>query len=170
MRAADFFRAVTMDKSEMLDRILALFEREGVRYCVIGGLAVNAYVEPNVTLDLDVVIAPEQVEGIVGLLANEFKVTEFPHSLNVNDPDSELRVQIQRDPRYNDFVERAQVREVLGMKMPVASVEDVLQGKIWAATDPDRRELKRKKDELDILRIVDSFPHLRQRVPAKFLG
>src|ERR1043165_4521902 len=156
MRAADFFRAVTMDKSEMLDRILALFEREGVRYCVIGGLAVNAYVEPNVTLYLDVVIAPEQVEGIVGLLANEFKVTEFPHSLNVNDPDSELRVQIQRDPRYNDFVERAQVREVLGMKMPVASVEDVLQGKIWAATDPDRRELKRKKDELDILRIVDS--------------
>ena len=48
MRAADFFRAVTMDKSEMLDRILALFERERIRYCVIGGLAVNAYVEPNV--------------------------------------------------------------------------------------------------------------------------
>jgi hypothetical protein len=37
----------------LLTRIFDLFERERICYCVIGGLAVNAYVEPAVTLDMD---------------------------------------------------------------------------------------------------------------------
>ena len=169
MRAAEFFRAVTIDKSDLLDRILALFERENVRYCVIDGLAVNAYVEPAVTLDMDVVIAPDQVDRIAELVAKEFDVSEFPHSLNVTDPDSKLRVQIQKDPRYNDFIARAEIRDVLGTPMQVAAVEDVLQGKIWAASDPERRDSKRKKDIADIARITESFPNLRGRVPAQLL-
>jgi hypothetical protein len=170
MRAAEFYRAVTMDASDLLDRILALFERENIRYCVIGGLAVNAYVEPLVSLDLDVVVAPEQLNRVEGLLAREFEVTEFPYSLNISDPDSSLRIQIQRDERYGAFVGRSQLRDVLGTQMTVAAVEDVLQGKIWAASDPDRRETKRRKDLLDIARIVEAFPHLRERVPASLLG
>jgi hypothetical protein len=158
-----------MDKAELLDRILALFEREGIRYCVIGGLAVNAYVEPAVTLDMDVVIAPQQVDHVADLVAEQFEVTEFPHSLNVTAPDSKLRVQIQKDPRYNDFIARSEVREVLGTPMSVAAVEDVLQGKIWAANDPERRDSKRKKDIADIARIIESFPHLRERVPPQLL-
>jgi hypothetical protein len=158
-----------MDKAELLDRILALFEREGIRYCVIGGLAVNAYVEPAVTLDMDVVIAPQQVDRVAELVAQQFRVEEFPHSLNVTDPDSKLRVQIQRDPRYDDFIPRSEVREVLGTPMRVAAVEDVLQGKIWAASDPERRDSKRKKDIADIARIIESFPHLRERVPPRLL-
>jgi len=158
-----------MDKAEMLDRILALFERERIRYCVIGGLAVNAYVEPAVTLDMDVVIAPQQVDRVAGLVAEQFDVTEFPHSLNVTSPDSKLRIQIQKDPRYNDFIARSEVREVLGTPMHVAAVEDVLQRKIWAAGDPERRDSKRKKDIADIARIIESFPHLRERVPPQLL-
>lgn len=169
MRAAEFYRAVTMDRSDLLERLLSLFEREGIRYCIIGGLAVNAYVEPLVSLDLDVVVAPEQIGCLEPLLAAEFAVTEFPHSLNVSDPGSSLRVQIQKDERYGAFVARSQVREVLGHEMRVASVEDVLRGKIWAASDPDRRESKRKKDLLDIARIVESFPNLRDRVPRALL-
>src|SRR5438045_1458155 len=126
-----------MDHVDLLDRMLSLFEREGIRYCIIGGLAVNAYVEPLVSLDLDVAVTPEQVDRVADLLAKEFAVVEYPHSFNVSDPDSSLRVQIQRDERYGAFVDRSQVRVVLGKPMPVASVEDVLQGKIWAASDPD---------------------------------
>src|SRR5436190_19448431 len=110
MRAAEFYRAVTMDRSDLLDRMLALFEREGIRYCIIGGLAVNAYVEPVVTLDLDVAIAPEQLDRAVALLRGEFSVEEFPYSVNVNAPGSALRVQIQKDPRYARFVNRSTPR------------------------------------------------------------
>jgi hypothetical protein len=166
MRAGEFYRAVTMDRSHLLERLLSLFKREGIRYCIIGGLAVNAYVEPLVSLDLDVVVAPEQIGQLEEHLAMEFDVVEFPHSLNVSDPDSSLRVQVQKDERYGAFVARSQTRNVLGHEMRVAAVEDVLQGKIWAACDPDRRESKRKKDLLDIARIVEAFPHLRDHVPS----
>jgi hypothetical protein len=42
-----------MDRADLLGRLLALFEREGIRYCIIGGLAVNAYLEPVVSLNLE---------------------------------------------------------------------------------------------------------------------
>jgi hypothetical protein len=59
------------------------------------------------------------------------------------------------------------LREVLGLRLPVASLEDVLQGKLWAALDPDRRASKRQKDLADIARLLEAHPSLRQRVPAE---
>ena len=50
------------------------------------------------------------------------KVTRFPHSVNVSLADSDLRVQLQTDPRYAPFVERASSRDVLGLSLPVAAV------------------------------------------------
>ena len=85
-------------------------------------------------------------------------------------PGSDLRVQIQTDPRYLDFPQRASVRKVLGIPLPVASLEDVLQGKIWAAMDPHRRASKRRKDLLDIERLLEKHPALRDRVPAEILN
>lgn len=76
-----------------------------------------------------------------------------------------LRVQLQTDPRYAEFVTRAEWREVLGVRMRVATLEDVLQGKIWAATSEARRPLKRQKDLFDIARLLEAHPALRPRVP-----
>jgi hypothetical protein len=67
-------------------------------------------------------------------------------------------------------VDRATVRDVLGMPLPVAAIEDLLQGKVWAATDPTRRPSKRRKDLLDIERLVESYAYLRDRVPADLLS
>lgn len=53
------------------------------------------------------------------------------------------------------------------MTLPVASVEDVLQGKIWAVMDPERRGSKRQKDLADIARILEKYPDLRTRVPQE---
>jgi hypothetical protein len=61
-----------------------------------------------------------------------------------------VRIQIQTDPRYAAFVPGAARRSVLGLELPVATVEDVLQGKIWAAQDAGRRPSKRQKDLADI--------------------
>ena len=51
--------------------------------------------------------------------------------------------------------------------MPVASVEDVLQGKIWAVSDPERRGSKRQKDLADIARILENYPDLHSHVPQE---
>jgi len=94
MKARTFWKAVTADKSEFLDRLAALLEERRIRYCLIGGQGVNAYTEPVVSLDLHIVVAVEDLDMAEELLRREFKVERFPFSLNVSAPDSELRVQI----------------------------------------------------------------------------
>ena len=169
VRAQAFWKAVVEDRVDFLDRLIALLTDHGVRYCLVGGQAVNAYAEPVVSLDLDVVVAADQLPCVEALLRGVFTVERFPHSLNASALGSDLRVQIQTDARYAPFVDRATIREVLGLSLPVAAVEDLLQGKLWAAMDATRRPSKRQKDLADIARLLEAYPALRERVPAEVL-
>lgn len=159
-----------VDRDNLLERFLSVMRESGVRYCVIGGTGVNAYAYPVVTQDLDVIVAADQLGELERLLVREFTVTRFPHSLNVSAPHSGLRVQIQIDPRYADFLDRAVIRNVMDFQLPVACLEDLLQGKIWAALDATRRPSKQLKDLSDIARILEVAPELRGRVPAEILA
>lgn len=170
MQALAFWKAVTDDQVDLLDRIFELLDANGVRYCLIGGQGVNAYVEPVVSLDLDLALASEDQQRTFELLQPPLVVLRFPHRLNVSQPGSDLRVQFQTDPRYSDFVERAGKRRVLGRDLNVAAVDDVLRGKLWAAQDPERRRSKRQKDLADIARLIEAFPELRSQVPADVLA
>lgn len=170
MQALAYWKAVTKDEAGLLEGAIALLSQSGVRYCLIGGQAVNAYVEPVVSLDLDIAVASEDLSRAEGLFRQHFAVTRFPHSLNVSLPGSSLRVQLQTDPRYAEFVERALPREVLGLVLPVAALEDVLRGKVWAAQDPTRRPSKRQKDLADISRMLEARPELRDQVPEDILS
>jgi hypothetical protein len=150
-----------------LERVLALLNDNGIKFAVIGGQAVNAYAEPLVSLDLDIAVALDQIEKAEDLMHEHFRVERFPFSINVSASDSNLRVQLQTDPRYGAFVDRAHNRDVLGVDRPVATIEDVLQGKIWAASDETHRRTKRSKDLLDIARMVEVRPELRDMVPPE---
>src|ERR1017187_3018300 len=142
MQELAFWKAVIVDQSNFLEAIIAMLSENNIRYCVIGGQGVNAYVDPLVSLDLDLVVAVDQLEPLTQMLTAQFKVERFPHSLNVAGGGSQLRVQIQTDPRYLSLVRRARPASVLGLILPVARIEDVLQGKIWAAQDLTRRPSK----------------------------
>jgi hypothetical protein len=169
VKAAAFWKAVLVDRANLLERFLAFMQDASIRYCVIGGTGVNAYSYPVVTQDLDIVVAADMLETLAATLAHDFTVTRFPHSINVSAPDSDVRVQIQTDSRYAEFLDRAVMREVMGLRLPVARIEDVLQGKIWAALDSTRRASKQLKDLSDIARILEVAPELRGRVPAELL-
>lgn len=169
MQAATFWKTVTMDHADLLERALHILKDAGARYCVIGGQAVNAYAEPVVSLDLDLALAPGELERLGGLFRPPIRTELFEHSLNLSAPGSDLRIQFQTDPRYHDFPERAEVRDVLGHRLPVAKLEDVLRGKIWAASDPNRRASKRQKDLADIARLLEEHPELRELVPESIL-
>lgn len=170
MQALTVWKTITMDETNLLERLIALLDEHTILYCVVGGQAVNAYAEPVVSLDLDLVVAVDQIEQAATLLGDAFHVKRFPHSLNISLAGSDLRVQIQTDRRYADFVARAAERVVLGLRLPVAGLEDVLQGKVWAAQDATRRASKRQKDLADIARLLESYPHLRERVPQEILS
>ena len=152
--------------------VCRLLADAGARFCVIGGVAVNAYVDPVVTLDVDLVIASPDQHAVDALLssAGDLTVEAFPHSVNISARGSDLRLQLQTDPRYTAFVDRAAWRDVMGVRLPVALIDDVLQGKIWAVLDPARRASKRQKDLADIARLVEFEPRLRGLVPGDVLG
>ncbi len=169
MQALEFWKAVTSDRANLLESVIGLLEEHEIRYCVIGGQAVNAYAEPVVTLDLDLVVAVEQRERAEELLRGAFVVERLPHGLTVRSPQSRLRVQFHTDARYAEFVPRSERREILGIELPVAAVEDVLRGKTWEVKDPARKPSKRQEDLFDIGRLIDAHPHLREQVPRDIL-
>lgn len=166
MTRKEFLTSVANGKSDILQVFLDLLAETDSRYGVIGGLAVNAYTDPVVSLDIDVVLAIENVEIIVKAAQERgLRVERFEHCVNLSSPDSDLRIQLQTDPRYQEILTRIETRDVLGYKMKVADLEDVLQGKIWAYMDQTRRRSKRQKDLADILRIIESFPELLVKLP-----
>ena len=167
MTAEEIYESVTNGGSSDFAEVAAILDRSG-GWCLIGGLAVNCYVEPVYTVDADIVVVAHHLAAIrEELAAAGFRLEQFTHSLNASKPGSKLQIQFTQDARYQDFIGRAERREVLGNFVPVARLEDIMQGKIWAWTDPERRPTKRKKDELDLMRIGEAFPDLRAAMPAE---
>lgn len=166
MTGKDFLKGITNDQKNFLQVFLDILKKFKIQYCIIGGLAVNAYAEPVVSLDLDIVIVADKLDKIINILKQQhFAIKKFGNSINVSSPSSELRIQIQTDPRYQSFIKRKRIRNVLGYNVSVADIDDVFQGKIWSATDPERRASKRQKDLADIMRLMEVKPALISFLP-----
>ncbi len=139
-------------------------------YCLIGGLAVNHYVEPVYTMDADFVLAAHALAGLGdNLKAKAFVVEDFPHSLNLQKPGSKLRVQFTKDERYRDFPLDAVEGNIFGVTVRIASLENLVRAKVWAWSDPQRRATKRKKDELDLMRIAEAHPEFKPLIPEEIV-
>jgi len=126
MNQRSFFNGVTNGWKDIIQELMDNLQQHNMDYCVIGGLAVNAYVEPVVSLDLDIVV-----------VAEDHNIERFPHSINLGSADSDVRIQIQTDPRYQEFIQ-------------------------W-------RGSKRQKDLADIMRIIESYPHLESELPEQVI-
>jgi len=167
MTASEIFESVTGSGSTDFATLVGILNRRGA-WCLIGGLAVNCYVEPVYTLDADIVVIASELPATKDdLISAGFSVEEFPHSINARMVKSDLRIQFTLDPRYQNFVSDTIVREVLGQQVPVAALANVVRGKIWAWGDGNRRLSKRKKDELDLIRISEAYPELSELMPGE---
>ena len=157
--------------SQFLRQITAALEMHGVPYMLTGSLASSTHGIPRATNDIDIVIAParEQLLNViqmfqrVGLTVHtesaldafrsrtQFNVIDFPKGLKVD-----LIFRKDRDFSVTEF-ERREVEEVEGMRITVATPEDVLLAKLeWSKLgDSDRQIddaagiLKMQRDSLD---------------------
>ena len=169
MTAAEIYESVTNGGASDFAELVSVLN-ENKPWCLIGGLAVNCYVEPVYTVDVDLVVVAAKLPQIEAALeAVGFKVTPFEHSTNAQRGGSKLNIQFTTDSRYQDFLANAAEREVLGLRIPVASLEDIVRGKVWAWQDEQRRSTKRKKDELDLMRIAEAYPQLRSLLPRQIV-
>lgn len=170
MTKKEFINLILNGQEDVIGNLLKLLNDNDMDYCVIGGLGVNAYVEPVVSLDLDIVIVADAIERLLVEAEKNFKIERFTHSINLNSPRSDLRIQVQSDQRYQKFIPRSTIKHVMGYDMKVAAIEDILTGKIWAYTDKERRKSKRLKDLADIYRIIEQYPDLKKLIPDSMEG
>ena len=78
MTGKEFMNAVANGKTDIVELFLKLLEDTGSAYCIVGGLAVNAYAEPVVSLDLDLVVVSERVDAVCEAARSKgFKIQGF---------------------------------------------------------------------------------------------
>ena len=165
MTGKKFLNALANGTVDVIKEFIDLLAEFNIDYCLIGGLAVNAYAEPVVSMDLDLVLTSADTRKLVKACTPKFKIEKFPHSINLTHPKSDLRIQIQTDLRYQSFIASAIKKKVIGYELKVAKLEDVFQGKLWAYQDEERRKSKRQKDLADIMRLVETHKHLFDLLP-----
>ena len=169
MTASEAYELITGGGMGDFARVIAACEAFSP-HCLIDDVAVNCYVEPVYTLDADLVVISERLPCLAARLQEQgFAMETHTHSANAQAPESDLRIQFTTDARYQAFLPRCQRREVLGLSVMVASLEDVVLGKLWAYGDPQRRLSKRKKDELDLIRLAEAYPKVKALYPQELL-
>lgn len=167
MTSKQFYDWQTDGGTDDVMRLVDCLERADVAWCVIGGLAVNHWAEePMVTRDVDIVVATEAVDKAVAALREEgFTSEAFTWLINLKGR-SNVLIQIRTEAEYAEYPGRSVPADVHGILMRVASLDDTLQGKLRAWSDPARRPSKRIKDLGDIARMVEAHPQLRSKLPA----
>jgi hypothetical protein len=84
MTGKTFLNAVANGKTDILQIFLDILTKTSSSYCVIGGLAVNAYVEPEVSLDLDMIVGVQDLEKDCQAAAKKgVRVKKFECSVNL---------------------------------------------------------------------------------------
>ena len=166
MTAKQFYDWQTSGGTDDVMRLVDCLERSDIRWCAIGGVAVNHWAEePMVTQDVDFVVTAEDVDRVVELLSEAgFRSERHPWFVNFTGR-SKVSIQLSTEAIYHPFPERCVAADVHGILLRVASLEDTLAGKILAWSDKARRQSKRIKDFADIARLVESHPDLWQRLP-----
>lgn len=165
MTPKQFFDWQTAGGTDDVMRLVDCLERADVRWCAIGGIAVNHWAEsPMVTQDVDLVVAAESIEHVVRLLEEAgFTSERFKWSINFQGK-SQVSIQLSTEDFYREYPSRSVPADIHGILMRVSSLEDTLRGKIKAWKDKERRPSKKIKDLADIARLVESHPELREQL------
>ncbi|MFM2198178.1 MAG: hypothetical protein RLZZ505_1610 [Verrucomicrobiota bacterium] len=171
MTLRQFYDWQTLGGAKDVSRLVAALEEREISWCMIGGLAVNHWAaEPMATADVDLVIASEKIEEAAQALKElGFAESRFEWSINFKG-ESKVSIQISTEEMYLDFPSRAVPANVHGILMHVACLEDTLAGKLAAFSDKERRGSKRMKDLTDILRLLESHPEIKERIPDEILS
>jgi hypothetical protein len=136
-------------------------EGAGVRYALIGGLAVGMHTGlPRATIDVGVAahLGAGRETAVKALeRAGLQKTGEFEHSVNFRHASGEP-VQLAFDVAFDAMIERAESIDVAGTKIMVVGKEDLIAMKRRAAADPARRKSKRLRDQSDIELLLGDLP------------
>lgn len=150
-----------MQFDAVLRRFSEFFEREGTRYCVVGGLAMQAWGHSRFTKDVDLAVARSDQARVIAF-AESIGYESFFVSAGFSNHD-------HRDPRYGriDFMYpddltaarmfEASVRRLVvgGLEAPVASAQHLAMMKGLAMKENPARIPYEAEDVSHLLRLPE---------------
>jgi hypothetical protein len=172
--------------TELLQDLAAVFDRKGVRWYLFGAQAAILHGSPRLSADVDVTVALG--EGSLTALLKELAAAGF--SARVADPrgfaerthvvplaheKSTLPVDlVLAGPGLEErFLEGAQVHDLDGVAVPVASAEDMIAMKILAGRPKDLEDacsiLRARGRDLDLGRVRATLGDLEQALDRRDL-
>ena len=147
-----------------MKKAVAALRESGVPFLLAGSLAVWARGGPETRHDLDFVVKPEDADRALSVLAETgMRVEKPPEEWLHKAWDGDVLIDLIFHPRglevTDEVIERGDFLHVLGITMPVMSIEDVLATKLLALHE----------HELDLTSVVRIARSVREQIDWRYL-
>ena len=149
-----------MNVFEEFERLVSELEKQGVRYALVGGVAMAFYAEPRFTKDIDLLVDSKDFEKTKGILETDgYFESVSPSTFRkvAIELHSFLKVVNEEDEMLIDILvaKAEEVRKIIQNAVEAESEE----GKVMVASKKDLIWLKRtrdsKQDQVDIGKLKD---------------
>lgn len=128
----------------------------GVDFLMIGGHAVNVYGYVRATMDVDFMIAAEQVSAVREMMkASGFtNVSESENVIFFSRPDSALRVDFLSvdTETMSELISRASSVDYAGSSLRIPCLEDLISMKLFALKNGHAK--RQQRDSEDVVKLV----------------
>jgi hypothetical protein len=174
-----------MSEREILERLRAKLDAAGIPFMLVGSFASTIYGEPRSTRDIDIVIAPTE-KSLAALIAalspDDYYVSpEAAHEalrrggmFNVIDHATGWKVDliIRKDRPFSvEEFERRTVRQLFGLDLPVATVEDTILAKLeWAAAGESAQQLRDVEQMIAVVGKTLDLPYIERWADSLGVG
>ena len=141
---------------ETIKDVLQNFNEKGIRYCLVGGLALAHHSIPRVTQDVDVLVLQEDMPAVQEILkGHEVRGTSVALIFQIGETRFDI---IPASLRAKQRAVLDAIDEIFeGAVIKVANLRNMIFLKLWASSE--RRELaKRLMDEADLAGLIQLNP------------
>jgi hypothetical protein len=142
------------DMEQVYRRVLAVFGRVGAKWTLVGAHAVNAYVRPRATIDVDFVVEAPKLKKVLAELEKEFgalATTDIGAAVRVIN----LSIDLIRSDNHSLFraaLDKAEDRG--GARVPPPELLVALE--FLAARSPWRKLAEKKQDAADLINVYQA--------------
>ena len=138
---------------DQLPTVFASFQKNDVKYLVIGGIAAVLYGVPRATFDLDILIEPTKENAeklLIALSEVGFGTAEMTNAQEIIDTEitiftDRIRLDVQTSTpgiRFDDAWNRRVTMTVKGQEFAVVSFVDLVQSKTAAGREVDLEDVR----------------------------
>ncbi len=128
-----------MDLYSEFFSVIKVMNDNGIKYAVVGGIALSFYAEPRYTKDIDFLVLSEDIDSLKSLLKSEGYIYESPawdfkktpvtlHRLSKIEGMETMTVDIlvSKEQKYKDIIENAVTEQTEFGKVRIVSRQDLI--------------------------------------------